>query len=361
MMLNDDVMVLNDDVELLHQRLSKLAVSDPRNARQDITEMLDTNDGRLDAFLERISLPGEGRLRQLVANAVRQRPEKEHVIPYLAAWQETEADEFTRSAIDAALDGTTRPPRIREATSPVPPEYIQAYRYVADRLCHRVRNALVSPGTMISLLERKLVPELHGPEADEIISLMNRLKQGFSCVSRLVEFDVGDEYFTWRNVHLIDWIENMHRRFVATNEPVNLTIDEPLRLQAPRILANNHLLETLFGNLWTNAVQNASSPCAIRLEGAVQNGKITIVVDDNGPGFSASARNNLFVDAYSTNGLGRGRGLLEACDAVRQLHGNIQIIEYHGTLRLRITFSEAAPCPIPEKYTRSSSKMKLLS
>jgi sigma-B regulation protein RsbU (phosphoserine phosphatase) len=91
--------------EILYEGLRHLAVEDPREARSVFLKLLDSSGPALDHFLGRISAPADGRLRQLVANALRNHRDKERLAPHLIAWQEIETDEFTRRAIAGALRG----------------------------------------------------------------------------------------------------------------------------------------------------------------------------------------------------------------------------------------------------------------
>ena len=91
--------------ELLHERLRHLAVEDPREARKVFLRILDSGGSALEQFLGQISSPADGRLRHLVASALRNNRDKERLAPYLIAWHEIETDEFARRAIAAALDG----------------------------------------------------------------------------------------------------------------------------------------------------------------------------------------------------------------------------------------------------------------
>ena len=91
--------------EILHQRLRQLAVEDPREARKVFLQLLDSGGPALDHFLGHISSPADGRLRQLVANALRSHRDRERLAPHLIAWQEIETDEFTHRAIAGALEG----------------------------------------------------------------------------------------------------------------------------------------------------------------------------------------------------------------------------------------------------------------
>ncbi|HTS63566.1 MAG TPA: PP2C family protein-serine/threonine phosphatase [Candidatus Acidoferrales bacterium] len=91
--------------EVLHERLRRLAVEDPREARKAFLLLFDSGGTILEQFLGQISSPADGRLRHLVASALRNNRDKERLAPYLIAWHEIETDEFAKRAMAAALDG----------------------------------------------------------------------------------------------------------------------------------------------------------------------------------------------------------------------------------------------------------------
>jgi len=91
--------------ELLHDRLRRLAVEDPREARKEFLRLFDSGGSALEQFLDHLSSPADGRLRHLIASALRNNRDKERLTPYLIAWHENETDEFAKRAIAAALDG----------------------------------------------------------------------------------------------------------------------------------------------------------------------------------------------------------------------------------------------------------------
>jgi sigma-B regulation protein RsbU (phosphoserine phosphatase) len=85
--------------------LRRLAAEDPREARKTFLRIFDSRGSALEQFLGQISSPGDGRLRHLVASALRNNRDKERLAPYLIAWHEIETDEFAKRVIAAALDG----------------------------------------------------------------------------------------------------------------------------------------------------------------------------------------------------------------------------------------------------------------
>lgn len=101
--------------EILYQRLQRLVVEDPREARKAFLQLLDSGGPALDGFLGRISSPADGRLRQLVANTLRGHRDKERLAAHLITWREIETDEFTHRAIARALDGLDARPEAQTA------------------------------------------------------------------------------------------------------------------------------------------------------------------------------------------------------------------------------------------------------
>ena len=91
--------------ELFHERLRRLAVEDPREARKAFLLLFDSGGSPLEQFLGHVSSPADGRLRHLIASALRNNRDKERLAPYLIAWHEIETDEFAKRAIAAALEG----------------------------------------------------------------------------------------------------------------------------------------------------------------------------------------------------------------------------------------------------------------
>ncbi len=92
-------------VELVHERLRRLAVEDPREARKTFLQIFDSGGSALEQFLGQVCSPADGRLRHLIASALRNNRDKERLAPYLITWHEIETDEFAKRAIASALDG----------------------------------------------------------------------------------------------------------------------------------------------------------------------------------------------------------------------------------------------------------------
>src|SRR5260370_42135357 len=72
--------------ELIHERLQRLAVEDPREARKVFLRVFDSGGSALEQFLGQISSPEDGRLRHVVASPLPNKREKGRLSPYLVVW-----------------------------------------------------------------------------------------------------------------------------------------------------------------------------------------------------------------------------------------------------------------------------------
>ena len=94
-------------VEIVYERLRRIAVEDPREARKAFLKLFDSGGSALEQFLGQVSSTADGRLRHLVASALRNNRDKERLAPYLIAWYEIETDEFAKRAIASSRSSTT--------------------------------------------------------------------------------------------------------------------------------------------------------------------------------------------------------------------------------------------------------------
>ena len=325
------------ETEGLYERLRRLAVEDPMEARSVFLAAFETRSQELPDFLTRLRKPSEGRLRQVVANAVRNHPEKSRIVSELIQWRETETDEFTRRAIDGSLvDIAPTALRDEKTTQQIaaPSELADVYRYVSDRLRHRLRNTMLSAQTQANRLNRLMPTDL----GTEVQSVVGKLNDAMISMGRELEAtDVDPEHFRQRSVSLPDWLRQLNTRYSTQYSPVKLILINSEH-QWIRIFANDYLLETIFWNIWLNAQQSAGVNCEITIVFQQHLPNLEIMITDNGAGFPPELKDIVFEQMYSTkSNAGRGRGLLEIQDAVERLGGRVELYEASlGEFRIRL-------------------------
>jgi signal transduction histidine kinase len=309
--------------------LRRLAAADPKRARAVINDLVRTGGEGLREVLTSASRPGEGRVRQMIAAVYRTDKSPDVLESWLREWLKVESDEFTRVAIEAALTKQEAPVNGRLSVRSQAVEAVEAYRFVADRLCHRIRNAMTLPNAHIKRFE-----EAVGHVADPVLKadltqILAGVQTGFVRIARNVEFDIGDDYLIFQNVSLVSWIVSMERDFAARFGPARVIVNCDPVVRRSQVRASRFFLETIFGNLFANAIQAGDRPATLELQIALDEvqGRLDVLVLDNGPGFSEEHLDIAFQQVFSTKSPSRGRGLLEIADAVARLQGTVELVK----------------------------------
>lgn len=310
----------------------------PKEARRQVQAILSGDPLRRAAFLAGLGGVGDGRLRQCVANAVVAEPS---LLPLAAeclqAWLTTETDEFARRSITAALQQTGGARKTAQKAGMIDTAVVGAYRYVSDRLAHELRNALLVPQARMRELQ-----ELIGGLADdqtraEILACVGRLGDDFQEVGRLAVSNPDDEYFRFRPIAVLEWIERMKSSYAKRYCALGFEAMGPPAAQAARVVANDYYLRLIFWNLWLNSHQAVGNTCKISIEFGIDGERLRLVVLDSGTGFRPDAVGIAFQDRFSKHGEHRGRGLLEVQDAIERLHGSAELVKHaSGTHRVAL-------------------------
>lgn len=322
----------------IQDRLRRLAASEPKQARAEFRALFARGGDAVESVLNAASRPGEGRLRQMIATVYRMDPKADSLEPWLREWLAVESDEFTRSALENALATRNLTPARRPARNSEI-QSLEAYQFVSGRLCHSVRNAMPLPNAQISKLQRIITNLTDEPLKAELTAVLGGLKTGFARISRAVEFDIGDDYLVWQSIPLIGWLQSIEGDLVAKYGPARMVVVCEPSARRSTVRATRFLLETIFGNLWSNAVQVMDGPGPFTVEAAIDSGRraFDLMILDAGPGFPEKDIESAFQQGYSTKSQTRGRGLLEIADAVKRLQGNIELCERGtGDYRVRI-------------------------
>jgi len=319
------------DSETTYQRLKRTVLEDPKAARTEFLKLFDESSPDVPYILSKAALPGESRLRQTIANAVRTHPEKGRVISDLRKWRSNEVDEFARRAIDAALADVD--PRETHSERNLGPsvQISEIYRYVSERLRHKLRNAMLGVQNQAA----EIRDALGRGDILLIPTHLAKLNDAVLTIGRSLEAqDVDPAYFEQKVVLLSAWLADMNRRYASQYEDIALIVTGDSDIQ---ITGSEYLLETAFWNIWVNAQQAVGSGCKLNLEMRDRGQWVEVTVLDNGVGFPAEMREVAFSQAYSSKHPSRGRGLLEVQDAIERLGGTIALAEANeNELRVRI-------------------------
>lgn len=317
--------------------LNEVALTDAAGARDEVVRLLRSlPDGERSTFVEDLATGAESRLRQITARAVQVVGLDDAIAPVLQRWLVKETDEFARAAIEDALAPESRRKRTRRLLSDL--EAVpRTYRYLADRLRHRVLNTMPGAGLSISKLKEvaAAVPDEQQryaltKEIDYLSSALGRLQRALDFVEERAHFDSAQ-------IDLGEWLQDFTRSYRAEWPQLEIKIVAP---DDPAIIDGvPYLLTTVFANLFDNARQAIPPGGLVTVAIVVRRMEVVINVSDSGAGLPDRVAEVAFLAPTTTKGqTHRGRGLLEVADAMKRLGGRAAVVRGAEGNRVSLTF-----------------------
>jgi signal transduction histidine kinase len=200
-------------------------------------------------------------------------------------------------------------------------ERLRAFREVARRVAHEMKNPLTPVRFAIGQLDRSATPDQH--EALEVLRVetarLEHLARDFANLGRLPEGPAAD-------VDLGELLgELLHTSLPATMRH-SLTVEE----SAPHISGHYDPLRRAFSNLIRNAVEACGGEGSIDVTVSSDGDGVRVAIADHGPGVPAERRSRIF-EPYVTDKIeGTGLGLAIVKQAVDFHHGTIEVTATPG-------------------------------
>jgi nitrogen fixation/metabolism regulation signal transduction histidine kinase len=222
-------------------------------------------------------------------------------------------------------------------------ERIGAWREIAQRLAHEIKNAL-SP-IQISLETVQRSHRLNHPDFDDILAEavrtvrdevdgLRRLVNEFSQFARMPELKLNPGPIE----ALLEHATTLHGR---NSRDVQVVLENLSGL--PPVAHDPEALGRAIGNVVLNAVEASPRAGRVRVTAAATpEGFVEILVDDEGPGVPKSDREKVFEPYFTTKDGGTGLGLAMAYKIVSEHGGRIEILDLPAGGRFRIVLPGAA-------------------
>jgi signal transduction histidine kinase len=201
-------------------------------------------------------------------------------------------------------------------------------RHVSNIIAHNLRTPL---GRIRSHLDEALRGEPEAEplakaaifsidEVDGLIIVLDKLLQ-------IAEAESGARRQPFAPVALREVVTNLLELYDAAAEAQGVTLVADIR-DEPVVLGDQDLLATILANLLDNALKYAGSPAKIEVRVTHELDKITLIVQDDGPGIPAAERSKVLQRFYRLNQRQQGNGLgLSIVAAVTHLHGGTLSLE----------------------------------
>jgi signal transduction histidine kinase len=214
-------------------------------------------------------------------------------------------------------------------------ERVAAWRELARRLAHELRNPLFPMQITLENLQRarQLSPaQFQEVFAEGTATLKAELANLNSIVGRFSDFSkMPNPQFTRVNVNesLRNAVRLFEPQFIAVGKPA-ITTEYFLRESLSEIDADPDLLHRAFQNLVLNALDAMPAGGILTLRTADIADTVRIEVSDTGKGLTPEECSRLFTPYYTTKQQGTGLGLAIVQSVVSDHHGTISVSSEEG-------------------------------
>jgi signal transduction histidine kinase len=202
-------------------------------------------------------------------------------------------------------------------------ERVAAWRDIAQRIAHEIKNPLTPIQMAIETLQRahrKGAPQfdsLFGESAQTILDEVGRLKRivaEFSSFARMPQPTLAP-------VDVSEVVDAALALYKGGETALDLTLARDL----PSALADKEQLTQVIINLVENARDAVAGGGRIRVSTSAADGRVELTVSDDGPGLSDEARAKLFTPYFTTKARGTGLGLAIVHRIVSDHGGEIRV------------------------------------
>jgi two-component system, NtrC family, nitrogen regulation sensor histidine kinase NtrY len=214
-------------------------------------------------------------------------------------------------------------------------ERVAAWRELARRLAHELRNPLFPMQITLENLQRarQLGPaQFQEVFAEGTATLKAELANLNSIVGRFSDFSkMPAPQFARVNVNetLRNAVRLFEQQFTAVGKPA-ITTEYFLMESLPEIDADPDLLHRAFQNLVLNAMDAMPAGGSLTLRTTDRDDNVRIEVSDTGKGLTPEECSRLFTPYYTTKQLGTGLGLAIVQSVVSDHHGTISVSSEEG-------------------------------
>src|SRR5436309_6473550 len=203
-------------------------------------------------------------------------------------------------------------------------ERLRAFREVARRVAHEIKNPLTSMRIAVDQLRRVAAPA-HSPmaAAAEVMAAetdrLARLAREFADFGRLPEGPKSE-------VDLVELLDDLGRTAVPPGVEVSVRADG-----GPRTISGHYdPLRRGFGNLMRNASEAMGGCGSIEIAVNGDGQGLVVTLADHGPGIPAELRQRVFEPYFTTKQAGTGLGLALVRHTIEAHGGTLTVFETPG-------------------------------
>lgn len=200
-------------------------------------------------------------------------------------------------------------------------EKLATLGYLAAGMAHDIRNPLNSIALFIQLISREtLVAE----QQDYLVKALKEIDRIDLSIRKLLDVSQRARTIS-KEVQIDQVIENSLETFLPQIETGKIMVKRVYNVVPPPIKADPAELEQIFTNLFLNALEEMAEGGCLQIEIDAKEGRVIVMVGDNGKGISVEALPNIFDPFFTTKSRGTGMGLPVVQRIARIYEGEIAV------------------------------------
>jgi len=204
-------------------------------------------------------------------------------------------------------------------------ERVAAWREMARRLAHELKNPLFPIQLSIETLRRNLdqpapaFASLFRESSETILDALRSLRRIVDEFAEFARMPRPEPRPTDVNA-VVEKVVALHRAGAGA-----VRMETALSPDLPAIAADPDLLARALGNLVRNALEAMPRGGTLNVRTAARDGTVSIEVEDDGPGITDEQRTRLFVPYFTTKKGGTGLGLAIVQGIVSDHGGRVEV------------------------------------
>jgi two-component system nitrogen regulation sensor histidine kinase NtrY len=203
---------------------------------------------------------------------------------------------------------------------------LDAWKEVARRIAHEIKNPLTPIKLSAERLERKFGGQVADPVFSQCTGLivkqvehLQEMVREFSAFAKLPEVAL-----------VADRVEPLLREAMAVFSGSHSSIRWAMRIEeVPPVMLDREAMGRALSNILLNAAEVLAGQEGGRVEAALyarkRKGRVYIEISDNGPGIKPEEQARMFEPYYSTKRGGTGLGLTIVKSIISDHHGHIRV------------------------------------
>jgi nitrogen fixation/metabolism regulation signal transduction histidine kinase len=228
---------------------------------------------------------------------------------------------------------------IEDVTREIRKSEKRAYEKLIRILSHEINNSVGAVGSMLQSCHNytEYIDESNRNDFDNALSVsisrlrnLNDFTKSYADVIRLPLPQKTEN-------NIAEIIQQCSDLFRQESDTKSILWHFNIVKNLPPVLCDKAQMEQVFINIYKNAVEAIASDGVITVDASAYDGKIQIVIGDNGCGISDEVRNNLFSPFYSNKKNGQGIGLTLVSEILER-HGFPFSLETSSDGITRFTF-----------------------